>query len=209
MAPGQKQMAAYRTAVRCNKVMYLFTGVLILLVFYSMLRAVPIQLRSSSPKEENRVKANILIKFALMAEWPKDSMAYNPKSPFIIGVVGDKTILPYLEKAIKKKKFRINDKPIKALPLDNIEFAPTCQMLFFSDISDEKFDKISELLDNAPVLTVANSKDFQEKKVMINLFIDESPKPRLRFNISRTVVKKSGILLTSKIMKHAVKIFDE
>lgn len=167
------------------------------------------QLRTvKTPQDEKEVKSYIIIRMIELAEWPENSSAFTPGTPFKIGIVGDEDILPYLKEAIKKKNTTINNKPLDVIKISGLPEVTQCQVIFFTSNPDEQFNEVLKLIEALPILTISDSLNEEREKIMIHLFIKTSDPENVRFSVTRSIVKKSGISLTSKILRYAEEIYD-
>ena len=150
--------------------------------------------------DEYKAKALCLIRFAQFTCWPPYSSAVNTGTPFVIGILGDSDILSYLSELVEKKPIAINGKKVEIAKLSGRDEVKRCNLIFFSGIGGKELAEILKRIEGEPILTVGESKKYEKKDVMINLFIAENR--RVRFNVNRKAAEKSGIDLTSKILKH-------
>lgn len=157
---------------------------------------------------EYKIKALFIIRFAEFTLWPPHSNVENPHMPFTIGAAGDMNIIPFLTQIIQKKKITIHGKEIKIIGLsdDSDKDIKKCNIVLFFSTPDEIFKRMIKEIDNLPVLTIGNGEEYEKENVMINLFIKAGKK--VRFKVKRRTADKSGICLTSKILRHAEEILE-
>jgi bisphosphoglycerate-independent phosphoglycerate mutase (AlkP superfamily) len=104
----------------------------------------------------------------------------------------------------RSKELTIGGRELKVLIISDYEEIKECDILFVQKASKKKLSEILAAVEDLTVLTVADTKDYAKKGIMINLFKSGT---RYRFNVNHTVVQKSGLILSSKLLKYAVEIF--
>jgi hypothetical protein len=70
------------------------------------------------PHKEAQVKCALLYSFSLMIGWPESAFA-DAKSPFVIGVLGDRPHLHYLDRVVATKK-EIRGRPLVVRRFGNV-----------------------------------------------------------------------------------------
>jgi hypothetical protein len=153
--------------------------------------------RGAKTDPEN-IKAAFIVKFPEFIEWPPHSTVSDPQSPFVIGVLGETPILPVLIEQTKKVK--IIDKKVEIIAISDYSQIKKCNALFISRFSRIELKKILDQVDRLPILTIGDTMDYEKRGVMINLFVSGDS---VKFNVNRSAAKKSGIILTSKIVRCA------
>jgi len=153
--------------------------------------------RSAQADPEN-LKAAYIVKFPEFIEWPPHSTVSDPQSPFIIGVLGETPILSVLIE--QTKKIKIVDKKVEIITISDYSQIKKCNALFISRFSRIELKKILEQVDRLPILTIGDTVDYEKRGVMINLFVSGRS---VKFNVNWASAKKSGIILTSKIVRCA------
>jgi hypothetical protein len=152
------------------------------------------------------LKAAYIVNFAEFVEWPDISPNTDRNSCFIIGVIGKTPVYKYLDENAKVNKIMIRNKNVKVISISksNYHEIKKCNLLFISSCSHSKFNRIMEAVGNLPILTVGDTKNYENEGVMINLF--STPDDRIRFNVNIVAAKKNGIQLTSKIVMYAIAV---
>jgi hypothetical protein len=156
---------------------------------------ISIQAETDNP---NGLKAAIIVKFPEFIKWPSYSTVLNPHSPFVIGVLGDTPIFSLLGRYAKHNKIR--SKKVKIIAISDYSQIKTCNILFIAACSRKKFKEILQEIDHMPILTIGDTKNYERRGVMINLFILGD---RVRFNVNYAAAKKRGIMMESKMVRYA------
>jgi hypothetical protein len=82
----------------------------------------------------------------------------------------------------------------------------SCRILFVSSSEEERLSTILEAAQRLSLLTVSTMKHFARRGGDIGLV---SQNDRIRFEVNRAAVAKSHLLLSSELLKVAVKVIGE
>ncbi|MCP5054125.1 MAG: YfiR family protein [bacterium] len=147
------------------------------------------------------MKATLIFRFAGLIQWPGHSTVLDKKSPFVIGILGNTSITSSLIEAATTQ--RVRGKQVTIIPIPNSDHPDIkkCNVLFISEFSRKKFRDIMQTIAELPILTIGDTKDYEKRGVMINLF--NSSEKRLKFNVNCLAARRSGIQLTSKVVQYA------
>lgn len=176
---------------------------LIMLLFYSTVYPVAISAaggRQDEQYELEQVKAALVYHFSNFIQWPPESAALDSKLPFVIGFLGESPVFSLLAQEAASQK--INNKPVKVVKIDDYTEIKNCSILFIPKVPGKKFKQIMEAVDELPILTIGDGKDYEKKGVMINFI----PRGLRQFNVNYTAAERSGIVILSPILKHAQKV---
>ena len=146
---------------------------------------------------ENQVKVKYLYNFARFVEWP-DEVFPDPRTPITIGVICEDPFGIDLNKTVEGK--RINGREFQIKRFDRVEDVEYCHILFIGSCSQNERHRILNQLKAIPILTVGDVDQFAYDGGMIN-FITENK--NIRFEINNEAAKRSGLILSSKILKMA------
>jgi hypothetical protein len=180
-----------------------------LLIFISSSWAAPLQHIAFSQEQhiqEYELKAVYLYNFLHFTHWPTSPGAEDA-GPMVIGIVGKSPFGNAVEAL--KISLEITGKPSISIK----EFGPyrpgmdlsACNILFVSASEVKKFQKIINSLQQAPVLTVADTKNFIKSGGMINMV---KHKGKIRWVINRTATANANLRISSQLLKIAVKTVD-
>ncbi len=145
---------------------------------------------------EYRVKAAYLYNFLKFVDWPPEKGA--EASPYIIGVIGED---PFGKELVSIGEKTVKGRPLKIKYFKGVEDLETCHILFICASEKERIEIILKRLNDMPVLTVGDVADFAQRGGMINLV--KSGKT-VRFEINRDAAEKTGLKISSKLLKLAV-----
>jgi len=143
---------------------------------------------------EYEVKAEFLEHFTRFIDWP----AGDPPPRFVIGVVGRSPFNGFLERIAAKRK--IKGRAIEIRYVNDVAQIDACQLLFIANSERERLKKILTRAQSKAILTVADSDGFATAGVMINFYTSGDT---IRFEINETAVERSGLKMSSKLLKLA------
>lgn len=152
---------------------------------------------------EYSIKAVFLYNLANFVTWP-DSW-HNRSSFFTIAIYGQDPFGKILDKTVAGE---MNEgKPMRVLRLENQEELRRrhYSILFLSKDMAPKYNRIKPLLDNRPILTVADTDGFAARGGMVNLV---KTKQRITVEINHTAVEQAGLFMSSKLLRLA-KVVDQ
>jgi len=152
---------------------------------------------------QHEVKAQLIERFTRFIRWPKSVWDKNPENPFVIGLIGDAPLAPYLE-ALGKETL-IKGKPLLVIYLQDLKEINKCQLLFISGTEKKQLTKILNKTRDRPIVTVGDTEGFADKGVLINFYHHGS---NIRFEINHAAVRASGLHFSSRLLRVA-QIIDE
>jgi hypothetical protein len=145
---------------------------------------------------EYKLKAEFLERFTRFIDWPADDAA--PARPFVIGVFGENPFGTWLEELAASR--RIQGRPVRVEEVRDPARAAQCQVLFITSSQKGRLAQILSSTADKPVLTVGDTDGFADRGVLINFYVSDD---NMRFEINDAAVKKSGLRLSSKLLKLA------
>lgn len=145
---------------------------------------------------EYTMKAAYLYNFALLTTWPVAASAAD--KDFNLCFYGQDEFGPALDKLNGKD---VNGQKVRVLRLDRPEQALQCQLIFINEPNASRLNRLTSVLGNAPILTVAD--DTQSQSVMISLTPQNQ---RLTFTINARATKSANLQLSSKLMRLAAQV---
>lgn len=151
---------------------------------------------AAPPVPEYELKAAFLYNFALFVDWPGEGRAEgSPTLPLC--VIGRDPFGPALDvlegKAVRAQKIEVRR-------LDWTEGAAECRILFIAASEQGRLARILGAVAGRPVLTVADSEDWLDQGVMINLSRRQA---RLAFDINLGAARQAGLRISSKLLRLA------
>ncbi len=148
---------------------------------------------------ESLVKAGYIEKFTRFAEWPETATKSEPTHVFTIAVIGENTFGSDLDNLFSKTKIKNNRVQINYL--SSVEEIEDCMILFISASEKNNLPNILQRTADKPILTISDSKGFGVKGVIINMFQEGD---YIRYEINRTALQKSGLIINSLLLNSAV-----
>lgn len=152
---------------------------------------------AQSTPTEYQVKAAYLYNFAKFVEWPPGAMSSD--SPFNICVLGHDPFDPTFGAGIAGES--IKGKSVAIKRIRRAQDAAGCQILFISTSEEARVKEILDVLDKMSVLTVSDMPQFTRRGGMIQFVTEEN---RVRFEVNLTSAERTGLTLSSQLLKVAI-----
>jgi hypothetical protein len=143
---------------------------------------------------EHKVKAAFIHKFIKFTQWPKATFI-SDNSPIIIGVYGESPIWSGLKNLENKP---VMGRRLKILKMKEPDKTKKFQIIFVSKTKKDEVDSLLNKINKSGVMTIGESDGFAEKGGMINFVIVGS---KLRFEINVVAIERSGLKLSSKLLR--------
>ncbi len=145
---------------------------------------------------EYDVKAAFLYNFTKFVEWPPSAL--TERGDFQLCVLGEDPFGRSLEVVADEK---VAGRRITLLRTPKLAEPAGCQILFISRSERARMHQILQDLQNAPVLTVADTGGFLDHGGIINFVLEGS---KVRFEINQEAAERAGIKISSKLLQLAV-----
>ncbi len=147
---------------------------------------------------EYDLKAVFLLNLAYFVEWPEERPMASDQ--FIIGIYGPDPFGERLETIIAGEQK--NNKPIVVKRFRSfVEIEEhDCMLLFISKDAMDSWQQVYPKLSGRAILTVADADGFAHNGGMVNLV---KKKQQIELEINHYEVKKSGLLMSSKLLRLA------
>ncbi len=171
---------------------------LALAIAWILLGALSLHGQKSSPTE-NEIKSAYLYNFGKFVEWPANGTAVGEF--FTLCVMGDGNFGSTLEATIAGEN--INGKKVLVKHVANPQDGLSCRILFISSSEQRRLKEILAVLDNASVLTVSDMPQFTRRGGMIQFVMEAN---RVRFEVNLTSVERTGLILSSQLLKLATDV---
>lgn len=144
---------------------------------------------------EYELKAYFIYTFTRYIEW--DNMEED--STFIIGVIGNSKLIPFLQKIadnklVKKRKITVNQ-------WNWPEGIERCHILFIAESNRNRLAEILKKLERQSVLTIGDTEGFAQEGVCINFVVVGE---KLKFEVNRESLAFQGLEVSSKLLKLAI-----
>ncbi len=148
-----------------------------------------------------QVKAVYIYNFMNFISWPKTE---NGDSK-IIAILGESPLNQALQNlaATLEQKNRVKLKIINYGSYKSGMNLKNCQVLLINKSEESNFKSIFSALNNAPVLTISDHKNFIKAGGMIYMFKMQN---RIRYSISRKAMYDAGLEPKSQLLNSAVNV---
>jgi len=144
---------------------------------------------------ELHVKAAYLFNFGRYVSWPQQT------GDVVVGVLGHDPIVEVLEKTVSGKT--INGRAYRVKSFAPSETIDHCDILYIPNLQARKVAPILGAVAGHPILTVSDLEGFTNDGGMIEfLLVDDT----LKFNISLSAAEKSGLKISSELLRVAHEI---
>jgi len=147
---------------------------------------------------EDAVKAVFLYRFAGYVTWPASS-ANAPQ--FTIAVLGAENVAEQLRELLPDHT--IQGRSARVMTIQAVGQLGDAQMLYIGPGATGKLSVLIEALRGRPVLIVTDQPGALEEGSTVNFLIEEQ---HVRFEISTTAAKRSGLLIGSDLLAVAERI---
>lgn len=159
-----------------------------------LLMAAP--LRAQAP--EYALKAAFLFNFAKFVEWPASAFA-GERAPLTVCVYGEDPFGATLDAVVQGE--RVGERSFLVQRPDSVDDLGECHVLFVSRSEKDRLRDVMAEVEGKPVLTVADTDGFLRAGGVINFILEGS---KVRFLIDQEAAGRSGLRISSKLMRLAV-----
>lgn len=155
-------------------------------------------LAANGDDTESEYKAYFIYTFSKYVEWED----LDADSTFIIGVIGNSNLVPYLERIAEVKS--IKGKKITIQSWQQTNDIGVCHILFIPRSQKDQLNEIRKKTEGRPILTVGDTKGFAQKGVCINLI---NIRDRIGFEVNMTTIDDTTLKVSSQLLKLANSVF--
>ena len=148
--------------------------------------------------DEYRVKAAFLLHFARLVTWPAQAFGDAPDSSLTIGVFAEDPFDGTLRELAEGET--VDGRALRVREVPSVAQARRCQMLFVPASHADRVEELRSGLEGAPVLMVGESDGFAARGGSINFYLEED---RIRFEVNREAAERSGLRLSSRLLRLA------
>ena len=166
-------------------------------VLLAVLLAVPSAAPAQSPQPtlENDVKAAFLFNFIKFVEWPAPS---PPDEPFRVCAVAAPPFLAALDRTIAEES--VGGRQLVRAEAGSEAAVRRCAILYVGSGYAEQGAPLLAAARDLPVLTVGEGSQFVKHGGAIGFLLENN---RVRFDISLRAVQRSGLKVSSKLLRVA------
>jgi hypothetical protein len=147
--------------------------------------------------DEDRLKAEFLVRFAGFTTWPANAFE-DRSSPVVIGVWGDSNYTRTLSNVIGSRT--AGDRKIVARTVRSVSEARSLHMLFIPRASASSIDKLLAELAGLPVMTVSEVSGFCKRGGVLNFYRDGN---YIRFEANPDAARAAGLQVSSQLLRLA------
>ena len=156
-----------------------------------------IAMPQSTPPTQSEVQAVYLYNFAKFVRWPQESK----HDALTICIVGDKIYSDTLTRVVAGE--HIEGHPLAVRFIEQPADEAGCDILFIGLAAKEHLTSLLANAINKPMLTVSDIPGFVGQGGMIQFLLIDN---RVRFSVDIRAVQRSGIDLSSELLKVAAKV---
>ncbi len=152
---------------------------------------------SKAQADELTLKAVFLERFTRFIEWEKQSET----NEFNIVIIGsDEKIAHQLKKVYRNRN--IQNKTVRVTQIKHLDDLKnlSCDILFVSENMSKELEEITQYSFSKSILTIADTKNFATKGVIINFYIKNNS---IQFKINTDAAKKSNLQISYHLLKMA------
>ena len=151
--------------------------------------------------DEYTVKAALVLNFARFAEWPQTAFA-TPTDTVDVCVIADEAIETAFAGIHGE---RVGERRVHLLRLDTPRNLEECHVLFVSGTDRGELPRILTATEGRPVLTIGEMAGFAESGGLVSF---DKAEGKISFRVNLEATKRSGLRLSSRLLKLAVIVGD-
>jgi hypothetical protein len=153
----------------------------------------------SAYAQDYKYHSVFIYNFTKYIQWP--SGAQN--GTFVIGVLGNSSMLGELEKLMTNKT--VGTQTIVIKKITNISESSSCHAVFIPSHKSGQFDA-DPVLRAKPVLFITEMEGLGKKGSHINFIIQDG---KLRFELNQTTILESGLKVSSQLNSLALTVYND
>lgn len=146
---------------------------------------------------QDDVEAVYLYNFAKFVRWP----AGTEHSTVTICVAGQNSYVDTLKRVVTGEQ--LGTRPFEVRAVQGSDQEVGCDILFLGSSTRDRLDELLAACAGKPALTVSDLPDFLDRGGMIQFVLAEN---RVRFSVNLHPVSRSGISLSSELLKVAATV---
>jgi hypothetical protein len=143
--------------------------------------------------DEVAVKAGFLVNFAKFVEWPGAA-----SGPLAFCVIGDDSMASLLASDVAKKS--IGSRPLVVKNQPDLSDLGSCSVIYIGRSKKNIAAVAAQAVAGKQILTVSEFPELGAQGVVINFYLDDQ---RVRFEIHRGALNRSGLKISSKLLSLA------
>jgi hypothetical protein len=170
-----------------------------LILLSLMLPVVTVSSLAQQAPTESQVKAAYLYNFGKFVRWQNDRTP-GPNA-LEICVLGKDPFGGVLDRTVAGES--VDGRPITVKRVAKVQEAAPCSILFVSSSEEGRLGSVLASAQPLSVLTISDMPHFAEKGGMIGFVKQED---KIRFEVNRKAAEQSHLVLSSELLKVAVKV---
>lgn len=143
---------------------------------------------------EVKLEAVFIYNFLKYTQWPAD----DPDQPYHIVILGETPVYEYLTAIASDQK--VNGREILVIRQSRWSAEDTCHVLYISPDNRRKLPDIMARIQDKSVLTISDRANSGGGSTTLSFFLEDG---KLRFQVDMDLIRKSGIRLSSQLLKLA------
>jgi hypothetical protein len=155
--------------------------------------------QSKTPSEEYRLKAAFVYRFPQFVEWPEPWL--DGVESITICVLRPNPFGTLLRELIAGET--LNGRPLAIRDIDRPSAVTGCHVVFVPGANNANGKAVLEAVGHHPILTVGESSGFLDQGGIISLQVIDR---RVRFEVSPTAAERSGLRLSSQLLRLAARV---
>jgi hypothetical protein len=144
---------------------------------------------------EYEVKAAFVYNFTKFVEWPSEKFESDS---LVIGVYGENPFEDFLGRVTRGKLAR--GRHVAVRECEDLEQATSCHAVFVNIDDEKERERSLEILEEAHVLTISDTKGFARQGGMIGFVLKEN---RIHFEINAEATQEADLRISSQLLKLA------
>jgi len=150
---------------------------------------------AAQPVSEHQIKAAFVFNIARFAEWPPEAFA-SKEAPLLLCLFGRDPFGPALESVDGRQ---VGGRAFQVRRNVRVDDFKGCHLLYVAE-ADERRIAIALRAAGGTVLTIGDSEAFADAGGMVNLLLLDN---RIQFDVNMPAVNRSGVRLSSQLLKLA------
>lgn len=151
---------------------------------------------------EYSVKVEFIERIAQFVDWPEEAFG-GPEEPFVIAIAGEDPFGRHLEDLARTRA--IKGRPVLLRHIQPGSPPGVCHLLFIAGGDYGRLVEILASVKGRAVLTVGDGEKFARNGAHVGLYRKGG---RLRFEINLGASRKSGLVVSSKLLRLAAAVYE-
>jgi hypothetical protein len=148
--------------------------------------------------DELKIRSLFVEAISRFITWPDGSKGDSGRDDFVVGIIGEDDLTPYLKNAFLGKK--LTNKIIHVKIIKKLTEIEDCKMIYISSESKFDIDEILKVISNKSILTICDNVDDVKKGFMVGVYIENK---KIQCSINESEVKKSNISISYHLLQKA------